>query len=156
MTGIIGELGIVSTGVGYTLPFKVIGATWIQAERLTDHLNRLKLPGVSFTPTYFRPFAGKREGECCPGTLIHVTNPLTFKPVTTQFAIIDALKKLYPSLLTNTLKESKTLSMFNKVNGTDKIYKIISTKGQWLLDYKMNTPERHHFEEARKKYLIYD
>ena len=31
-TGIIGELDMVNIGVGYTLPFKVVGAPWIDAE----------------------------------------------------------------------------------------------------------------------------
>ena len=44
-TGIIGELDLVNIGVGYTLPFKVIGAPWINGEEFATKLNQQKLPG---------------------------------------------------------------------------------------------------------------
>ena len=44
MTGIAGELGTLSIGVGYTLPFQLIGASWINAEELAQRLNALRPP----------------------------------------------------------------------------------------------------------------
>ncbi len=38
-TGILGELQIVSIGIGYTLPFKVVGAPWIDADAFANKLN---------------------------------------------------------------------------------------------------------------------
>ncbi|MFV0339038.1 MAG: exo-beta-N-acetylmuramidase NamZ domain-containing protein [Parachlamydiaceae bacterium] len=93
VTGILGELGIVSIGVGYTLPFKVTGSPWINAFEFSKALNNCRLSGVFFTPFFFRPFYGKFKGEDCQGVLITVTQPTRNKPVQIQFAIIYTLKK---------------------------------------------------------------
>ena len=39
VTGIIGELGSISVGVGYTMPFQLIGAPWIEGVKLAEELN---------------------------------------------------------------------------------------------------------------------
>lgn len=56
MTGLLGELSIVNIGVGYTLPFKVMGAPWIKAHELAEQLNKQRFPGVYFHPFFYRPF----------------------------------------------------------------------------------------------------
>ena len=55
-------------------PFKQIGAPWIAGEKLSQTLNRLKLPGVIFTPVTFTPveisnmaIKPKYMGEKCSG-----------------------------------------------------------------------------------------
>ena len=46
VTGIAGELYVVNIGVGYTLPFKLFGADWIDADSLSVGLNSLSHSGV--------------------------------------------------------------------------------------------------------------
>ena len=75
VTGILGELGIVNIGIGYTLPFKLIGAPWIQAEAFAEQLNQQQFPGVRFLPFYYRPFYGKFEGENSPRSPHHYHRP---------------------------------------------------------------------------------
>ena len=58
VTGILGELELVNIGIGYTQPFKLIGAPWIRAEEFSQKLNQAKLPGVTFLPAYYKPFYG--------------------------------------------------------------------------------------------------
>src|SRR5690348_5293755 len=69
-TGMIGELGLVSIGIGYTLPFKVVGAPWVKAQAFADALNAQKLSGVKFVPFYFRPQYGLFKAINCEGVLI--------------------------------------------------------------------------------------
>lgn len=156
-TGILGELGLVSIGVGYTLPFKVIGAPWIEAEKLTAKLRQEKIPGVLFRPFYFRPFSGKFSHQNLEGVLITVTDPSKFKPVTTQYRIIDALKTLYPAQVKEALKSvsQSQKAMFSKVNGTEKIWTQLLSKDGKTAGISLSTPERKRFEEKRKKYLLY-
>jgi len=45
-TGILGELQMVNIGVGYTLPFKCVGAPWIDGEAFAEQLNAQNFPGV--------------------------------------------------------------------------------------------------------------
>ena len=46
VSGILGELGYMSIGVGYTIPFQMFAAPWMEAEKLAGNLNRLNVPGV--------------------------------------------------------------------------------------------------------------
>lgn len=156
-TGILGELGLVSIGIGYTLPFKVLGAPWIKAEKLCHALRKQNLAGVTFRPYYFRPFSGKFANQNCEGVIIKITDPYTFKPVTTQYAMIDILKKLYPKAFQEALKgvSLSQKGMFAKVNGTDKIAELLWQKEGLASTFKMQTPQRKKFNELRAKYLLY-
>lgn len=156
MTGILGELQMVSTGIGYTLPFKVVGAPWINGKKFAAQLNSQKFPGVHFEPFYFRPFYGRFAHEDCEGVLIVVTEPLRYRPVSTQYLLIGLLKSLYPSKFSEALANAvDRKEMFSKVNGTDKIYKIISEEKNivWKLR-SFQEKEKEEFSKSRKKYLI--
>ena len=63
VSGILGELYVYSIGVGYTLPFQLFAAPWIDAEKLTKNLNGLKLPGVIFRPVHFKPYYSVSKGN---------------------------------------------------------------------------------------------
>lgn len=156
-TGLLGELQIINIGVGYTLPFKVVGAPWIDAQKFAQGLNEQKFPGVYFLPFYFRPFYGRFAQEDCQGVQIVITDPLKYKPVATQYLIIGLLKSLFPEKMKEALESSKSRrEMFAKVNGTDEIYNIIAGKGPavWKLR-SLHEKERKAFLALRKKYLIY-
>ena len=45
VSGILGELGYLSIGVGYTIPFQMFAADWIDAEALAERLNSYNFPG---------------------------------------------------------------------------------------------------------------
>lgn len=156
-TGIIGELDLVSIGVGYTLPFKILGAPWIDAKVFSEKLNQQNFPGVYFHPFYFKPFYGKFSGEDCQGVLIVITDPKIYKPVSTQFLLLGILKSLYPKkfkLALNKISKSKK-EMFCKVNGTEKILTVLQEKPYivWSLQ-EIDKKEREGFNILRKRYLI--
>lgn len=155
-TGILGELQLVSIGVGYTLPFKVLGAPWIDGPELAKQLNAQKLPGIRFIPFYFRPFSGKFVNEDCQGVLLNISNASTYKPIQTQYTLIGILKSLYPEPFANAIAASQDRQeMFNKVNGTDRVYKmIVSDKFiAWKLR-ELDADKRAAFKPVRAKYLL--
>lgn len=157
-TGILGELGVVSIGIGYTQPFKVVGAPWIDAHKLTKNLNDQKLPGVKFIPYHFRPFYGSYEGQECQGVKILITDPLAYRPLAVQYMLIGIIKTLYPTQVADylkTLPESKQ-KMFAQVNGNTDMLKWIENEKfvAWkLVNY--DEEERRLFLKKRIKYLIY-
>lgn len=155
-TGLLGELQIVSIGIGYTMPFKVVGAPWINADKFAKKLNDQKFPGVHFMPFYFRPFYGRFAHEDCQGVQIIIKDTKTFKPVSTQYLILGILKHLYPDKVNEGLKESKSRKeMFCKVNGTEEVYQILS--GQESIVWKLKAihqKEREAFAQKRLKYLL--
>ena len=155
-TGIIGELGLVNIGIGYTLPFKVIGAPWIEAKLLASRLNGQKFPGVHFEPFYYRPIYGRYAKENCQGVLILITDKLTFKPVSTQYLILGILKSLYPEPFKNALTEMKKKeATLCKLNGSEEAYRLIVNEKNivWKL-CGLQEIGRDNFLKKREKYLI--
>ena len=152
-TGTIGELGTLSVGVGYTVPFEMIGAPWIKGEQFANALNRLKLPGVNFRPTYFKPYYGLYKDQVCQGVQLHLTDMNTFKPFVTGIHLMKTSMTLYPRQ--NLFAKRSRLDMFNKVMGSNDIFNNLQ-RGQpvnqieaaWQNDF-------NHFLTQRKKYLIY-
>ncbi len=155
-TGILGELQILNIGIGYTLPFKIVGAPWIDAEKFADSLNKQKFPGVHFQPFYYKPFFGRFAQKDCQGVLIVLEDPKVYKPVSTQFLILGMLKSLYPEQFQVALKEVKhRKEMFHKVNGTEKVYNTLVDEpfAVWPLR-RLHEEERKQFYHTRKKYLL--
>ncbi len=155
-TGLIGELQLVNIGIGYTMPFKLIGAPWIDATIFAKRLNEQKFPGVYFHPFYYRPFYGRFAHENCQGVLIIIKNAQEYLPVSTQYLILGMLKSLYPHQFQKALIASKKCAeMFNKVNGTAEIYRIVNEEPYiiWKL-LGVHQKERKVFIKKRKKYLI--
>lgn len=156
-TGILGELGIVNHGVGYTLPFKVVGAPWIDAETFATKLNQQRLPGVTFLPFHYRPFYGSLKGKECHGVLIQITDKSRYRPLSVQYLLLGMLQSLYPERVAACLKGLKTTqkNLFCKVNGTKEIFRLVSEEkyAAWkMISYQKE--EREAFKDLRKKYLI--
>jgi uncharacterized protein YbbC (DUF1343 family)/CubicO group peptidase (beta-lactamase class C family) len=87
----------VSVGRGTDTPFEVVGAPWIDGQRLAKYLNEKNLKGVRFVPVKFKPNASVFKGEDLGGINIIVTNRNAFESVRTGIEIAAALRKLYPS-----------------------------------------------------------
>lgn len=86
-----------SEGRGTTRPFELIGAPWLDEQRLAATLNDLGLEGVCFEPFVFRPTFNKHAGERCHGVFIRVTDRDVFHPVRTAMLMIKAIRDVEPS-----------------------------------------------------------
>ena len=151
-TGCIGELHTVNEGVGYTSPFELIGAPWIDADDLAEELNQRNLPGVYFRPIHYRPFYFVFEKQRLQGVQIHILDTKKFKPMRTQIHILTALKRLYPQqgfFVTDRIRK-----FYNAV-GTDKVHSAIEAGMDADEIISSWQPELEKFIKLRKKYLIY-
>jgi uncharacterized protein YbbC (DUF1343 family) len=86
----------VSVGRGTDTPFEVVGAPWIDGQRLAVYLNGRGLTGVRFVPVRFKPRTSVFKDEECGGINIIVTDRRSFSSVQTGLEIAAALGKLYP------------------------------------------------------------
>lgn len=151
-TGFIGELKVISTGIGTTRPFEYIGAPWIEAEELAEELNRQQLPGVYFRPVHYQPFYALHAGKECHGIQIHILDGKKFKPVETGIHLISALKELYPEKM----KFSLGTGSFDKALGTEKVslsLKEGKSPEEIILSWQNDLKK---FLAIRHKYLLYD
>jgi uncharacterized protein YbbC (DUF1343 family) len=72
---------VLSEGRGTTRPFELIGAPWLDGERLAERMYRAGLAGVHFRPATFEPTFQKHARATCGGCQIHVTSRQEFEPV---------------------------------------------------------------------------
>jgi uncharacterized protein YbbC (DUF1343 family) len=81
-----------SEGRGTTTPFQLVGAPYLDRDKLTANLIDLALPGVMIRPVSFRPTFEKHANQVCHGVMLHVTDTKSFRPVTT-YAMLIALAR---------------------------------------------------------------
>ena len=87
----------VSVGRGTDTPFEIVGAPWIDAQKLAEYLNARNLTGVRFVPRRFTPIASVFKGEECNGINLVITDRSRFRPVRTGIEIAVALRRLFPA-----------------------------------------------------------
>jgi uncharacterized protein YbbC (DUF1343 family)/CubicO group peptidase (beta-lactamase class C family) len=87
----------VSVGRGTDTPFEIVGAPWIDAQKLASYLNGRNLSGVRFVPVKFKPNASVFKDENCSGINIVIVDRAKFRSVRTGLEIAAALRKLFPS-----------------------------------------------------------
>lgn len=82
----------VSEGRGTTTPFQLIGAPWMDGERLLSQLSPAH--AAQFRPTRFVPTFDKYASESCGGVFIHPTEQVD--SVTLAIELMAACKRLWP------------------------------------------------------------
>ncbi len=86
----------ISVGRGTDTPFEIVGAPWIDDQKLANRLNQQRIPGVRFVAVKFTPKASAFKDERCGGVNIIITDRSRFDPVVTGIEIAVALRRLYP------------------------------------------------------------
>lgn len=153
--GILGELEIVNIGVGYTMPFQLIGAEWINGIQFAEALNAKNLPGVYFRPMSYKPFYGRQQGNQLHGVQIHITDKSKVNLTNLNLYIIETVIKLYPDKNPFVLADSNRIAMFDKVMGTDEVRKSLMqgiSASSIIASWQKGIDE---FMNLRKKYLLY-
>ncbi|MCL2477979.1 MAG: DUF1343 domain-containing protein [Treponema sp.] len=82
----------ISEGRGTTRPFELIGAPWLDAEALSDTMNRQKHPGLIFRPENFMPVFSKHQGKICRGVQLHITDRNTIQPLNAAVHLLRAIR----------------------------------------------------------------
>ncbi len=151
-TGVLGELGIVSMGVFYTIPFQVITAPWIDARHMTAWLNSQGLPGCRFREIHIKPYFGLFEKQNTHGVQIYITNTATYRPLTTTAAILCYLQKY--CLGKGFRWRPERIERFDKAVGTDEMRKMIQRGYSYRQVANAWQRELDGFRAKRRKYLI--
>lgn len=154
-TGIVGELGYLSIGVGYTLPFQLFAASWIDAEELANAMNAQQMPGVTFRPIHLRPFYSTGKGEQLQGIQIHITNYKTVQLTPIQFVLMQEIARLYPEHSVMEHANQQRFSMFDKVCGSKQIRKRFMLRNQWSDIESYWNKDVKPFKILSKKYYLY-
>ncbi|HBZ26194.1 MAG TPA: DUF1343 domain-containing protein [Rikenellaceae bacterium] len=136
VSGILGELGYISIGVGYTIPFQLFAAEWIEAQSLASLLNNYSIPGVHFRPMHIKPFYAVGVGKNLQGVQVHLMDEQKAPLTDIQFYVMEALAELYPEKAVFKNADPKRFRMFDQVSGSDYI--------------RLKFSERHRFEDIKE------
>lgn len=154
-TGIVGDLGCYSIGVGYTLPFQMIAVEGIDADKLAGKLNSYELPGVNFRPINVKPFYAVGKGTDMQGVQIYITDVKKAAITDIQFYVMEAIAEMYPEKAAFKIASDKRYRSFDIVTGSDyfrttfaKNHKFSDIKERWYEDVDS-------FRELSKKYYLY-
>lgn len=155
LSGIVGELPYLSIGVGYTIPFQMFAAQWIDAEKLAARMNALNLPGLKFRPMHLKPFYAFGKGEHLQGVQVHIMDYKTARLSEVQFYILQELAAMYPDKPAFSEENKARFDMFDKVCGSDQIRKLFSKNYRFddIKDYWYKDVEA--FKELSRKYYLY-
>jgi len=85
----------VSEGRGTDSPFDVIGAPFIRADELHEHMASLELLGISAESYQFTPKFQKWKNEICTGLKWNITDSKSFQPYLHGLALFWKLHQLY-------------------------------------------------------------
>ncbi|MBQ5603032.1 MAG: DUF1343 domain-containing protein [Bacteroidales bacterium] len=153
-SGIMGELyGFMNIGIGYTLPFQIFGALWLDPEKLKERLESYELPGISFRTIWYKPYFGSLAGKLVKGLQFFFTDYEKARLTDTQFYVMQAVAELYPDK--KSFEVANGIGLFDKVCGTDyvrkefvKRYKVADVIEYWRKD-------EEEFREMSRQYHIY-
>lgn len=160
ISGVIGELYIFNTGIGYTLPFETFATSWIDADKLCDKMNALNLPGLKFRPINYKPFydlswvVEKEKGQEVHGVQTYITDFDAANLTLTQFYFLQVVHEMYPDV-TLFDQNPKRFAMFDKVCGTKEIRERFSKryKVEDIADYF--NKDNESFKAKSAKYYLY-
>lgn len=139
-----------SMGRGTDTPFQIIGAPFIDGEKIVSELKKQSFAGLLIEPVSFIPKAKphKHFGENCGGIKIIVTNPKENQAFKLGVELLKTLLKLYP----DKIKISKDFAL---MTGSRDLENLIRKNVPFEEIEKKAQISRKEFEQIRKKHLIY-
>ena len=150
-TGTIGESGALNIGCGSKASFQMLATSWIDLNFTSAKLNSLKLPGVKFMPATVESTKGKISG-----VLLSVTNPSTFRPSTTETAILCHLRKYYPDKFSFMADGNRDrLNRFDKAEGTSSVRNGVNAGLDYTQIATSWKADQDRFCAKTAKYRIY-
>lgn len=141
------ESANISVGRGTETPFEVLGAPWLDGDKLAQLLQRRDIAGVHITPTHFRPSADRYKGESCGGVTITLTDRNRLDAPLLGMELLNAIYSLYPERF----QIDKTASML----GSNKVLQALRAGNDPRRIAEDTRAELARFLVLRGKYLLY-
>ena len=153
-SGICGELyGFMNIGIGYTLPFEVFGATWLDPSALKAKLESYGMEGVSFRTIWYKPFSGTLKGQLVGGIQYFFTDYEKARITEVQFLVMQAVAELYPDK--KAFEVISGYGLLDKVCGTDYVRKVLGNRYRFEDIQDFWRKDEETFRVLSKKYHIY-
>lgn len=155
MLGPIGELGIISIGIGTTSPFQYIGLPTFNYEGFIEGFGAQK-EGVRIIEARFKPYWANNAGNLCRGYYFSFAPSNVYTPYTNSIKALIALEKIHPFLFSDRVLKDKSKKMFVKVSGSKDLLDAIMLAKEESVTMSRAQKGLAEYLEIRKKYLLYD
>ena len=86
----------VSEGRGTALPFELMGAPYLNPQKILSSIKKKDTAGVILRETGFEPTSNKWCAQFCRGFQIHVTHPSRYLAFHTSLALLWAILQVHP------------------------------------------------------------
>lgn len=147
-----------SEGRGTTLPFELIGAPFIQTDKLLKRLSERKLPGCAFRMHNFIPTFHKFSNQLCNGIQIHVYNHRLFEPVFTAASLFQSIMETSADKLTfidPPYEYEENLIPFDILSGNSGLRETLESYGSLKAEREKWKSEIAFFQEEFQQYSLY-
>ena len=147
-----------SEGRGTTRPFELIGAPWIDGERLAEAMNARNLPGAHFRAVFFEPTFQKHAKQTCGGCQVHVLDRRRFRPVRTAVELIAEFRRQAPDRFAwrePPYEYEHDKQPIDILSGSDRLRQSIDADedvGAFVASWRA---DEESFRLTRQKYLLY-
>ena len=149
---------LLSEGRGTTRPFELIGAPWIDGERLADAMNAKRLPGVHFRAVFFEPTFQKHAKQTCGGCQVHVLDRRIFRPIRTTVELLAEFRAQNPARFAwrePPYEYEHEKQPIDILFGSDRLRTTIDSGGDVTKFVDSWRADEDGFRQLREKYLFY-
>jgi uncharacterized protein YbbC (DUF1343 family) len=147
-----------SEGRGTTRPFELIGAPWIDGDRLAAAMNARGLSGVHFRPAVFEPTFQKHARQTCGGCQLHVTDRRIFEPVRAAVELLAEFRRQDPSRFAwrePPYEYEHDKQPIDILYGTDRLRATLDSGGEVGSLFAAWEADEEAFRRLRQGYLLY-
>lgn len=150
-TGLLGELGVWSIGMGTNSPFQIIGAPGFSFESAT--IAMLRERGLDMARCRYKPSSGKHSGTVCDGYYIQPRE--SWRPMEAAAVLLWEARRKRPEAFPDTLIRSANGRMFAKACGSAEIVSALCKGAPLNRIEALFLRGTAEFIELRRRYLLY-
>jgi uncharacterized protein YbbC (DUF1343 family) len=143
------EASNLAVGRGTPIPFRWVGAPWMEADRVAALMNAALLDGVEFSVQNYTPSKSIHAGQPCRGLRINVLDRGRLKPTAVFLALNSILRELHPRDFQWRWDEAK------KMTGTEEFRRIYEGDGDPARFKALFEGGAEGFLKSRRPFLLY-
>lgn len=152
ITGLLGELGACSIGMGTASPFQYIGMPDLSPD--SAFIRDMHSAGVNIAISKFSPLHGKYNSQACSGYYLQPQR--TWKPYIAAMHALWYVRGINPTAFSDTIATTAHGKMFIKATGMSLILSELEKYSSKDALLELSRDGLAEFMTLRMKYLLYD
>jgi uncharacterized protein YbbC (DUF1343 family) len=143
------ESSNLSVGRGTPVPFRWLGAPWLDAERVVREAREARLPGIEFSTQAYTPSKSNFAGVACAGVRLTITDRNALRPVDVFRVLEGSIRRAHPKEFVWRWNEAK------RMVGTAKFETLVESGASAKRIKKLFDAGPKDFKKTRERHLLY-